>query len=55
MNIFTIFFYNISAKYSPKRTKLHNFKKFSRGTSPRTPLAIAWPRHANTPTFPKIF
>ena len=34
MNIFTIFFYKILAKYSPKRTKLHHFKKFSRGSMP---------------------
>ena len=34
MNIFTIFFYKILAKYSPKRTKLHNFLKFSRGSMP---------------------
>ena len=28
MNIFTIFFYQILAKYSPKRTKLHHFYIF---------------------------
>ena len=63
MNIFTYFLYKILAKYSPKRTKLHHFLKFSRGACPRTPLANAWQghvlhgakRHANTPTFPKIF
>ena len=57
MNIFTIFFL-ILAKYSPKRTKLHHFLKFS-----QTRLANAWlchalhgaSRHANTPTFTKIF
>ena len=27
MNIFTIFFYKILAKYSPKRNKLHHFLK----------------------------
>ena len=37
MNIFTIFFYKISAKYSPKRTKLHYFLKFSRGSMPPNP------------------
>ena len=64
MNIFTIiFFYKILAKYSPKRTKLHHFKKFSRESMPPNPLANAWlrhalhgaSRHANTPTFTKIF
>ena len=29
MNISTIFFFKILAKYSPKRTKLHDLKKFS--------------------------
>ena len=48
MNIFTIFFHKILAKYSPKRTI---FKNFLGGACPRTPLANA--RHANTPTFPK--
>ena len=36
MNIFT-FFYKILAKYSPKRTKLHNLLKFSRGSMPPNP------------------
>ena len=31
MNIFTISFYKILPKYSPKRTKLHHFLKFSQG------------------------
>ena len=34
MNIFTIFFDKILAKYSPKRTKLHHFKKNSRESMP---------------------
>ena len=54
MNIFTIFCYQILEKYSPKRTKLHHFKNNSRGAYPRTPLTNA-SRHANTPTFTKIF
>ena len=42
MNIFTnIFFYKILAKYSPKRTKLHHFKKIFSGGE-------------HVPTFPKI-
>ena len=36
MNIHTIFFLKILAIYSPKRTKLHNFLKFSWGAYPRT-------------------
>ena len=58
MNIFTIFFYKILAKYSSKRTIK---KKILGGAYPRTPLANAWLRHtlherqANTPTFPKTF
>ena len=44
MNIFTVFFYKIFAKYSPKRTKLHHFLKFSLGACPRTSLANAWTR-----------
>ena len=63
MNIFTIFFYKILAKYSPKCTKLHHLKKKFPGNMPRTSLANAWlchalhdaSCHANTPTFPKIF
>ena len=39
MNTFTIFFYNILVKYSPKRTKLHHLKKILEGTCPQTPLA----------------
>ena len=37
MNIFTVIFFLILAKYSPKRTKLHHFKKFSRGSMPPNP------------------
>ena len=65
MNIITIFFYKILAKYSPKRTKLQHFKSFFRGTMPpNSPLpANAWlhhalhgaSRHANALTIPKIF
>ena len=42
MNIFTIFF----TKYSPKRTKLHHFLKFSRGSMPMNPpdKRVALPR-----------
>ena len=29
----------ISSKYTPKRTKLHHLKKFSRGNIPPNPLA----------------
>ena len=36
MNIFT-FFYKILAKFSPKRTKLHHFLKFSWGNVPPNP------------------
>ena len=49
MNIFTIFFfYKILAKYSPKRTKLHHFKKISRGSIPLNPPSkrVASPRAA---------
>ena len=38
MNIFTIYFYKILAKYSSKRTKLHHFNFFSRGSMPPNPL-----------------
>ena len=63
MTIFTLFLYKILAKYSPKRTKLHHFKKILGGACPRNPLANAWlchalhsaSRHANTPTITKIF
>ena len=41
MNYFTIFFYKILAKYSPKRTKLHHFKKILLGAYPRTPVENA--------------
>ena len=48
MNIFTIIFYKIVAKYSPKRTKLHHLKKFSRGSMPSNPPSkrVALPRAA---------
>ena len=49
MNIFTIFCYQILAKYSPKRTKLHHLKKDSRGSIPPNPLTnvrVASPRAA---------
>ena len=45
MNIFTIFFYKILAKYSPKCTKLHNLKKNFGGACPRTTLATKNPRN----------
>ena len=46
MTIFKIIFLDkIVAKYSLKRTKLHHFKKFSRGSMPPNPLANAWLRH----------
>ena len=49
MNFFTLFFYKILEKYSPKRTKLHHLKTFSRGSiCPRTPLTDAWLSHANS-------
>ena len=37
MNIFAIIFLQNLAKYSPKRIKLHHFKKFSRGSMPPNP------------------
>ena len=37
MNIFTIFCYQLLAKYSPKRTQLHHFKKNSWGSIPPDP------------------
>ena len=48
MNIFTVIFFLILAKYSPKRTKLHHFKKFSRGSMPPNPpnKHVASPRAA---------
>ena len=56
MKNFTSFFYKILAKYSTKRTKLHLFKKFSRGSMPSNPpTKRVASRHANTSTFPKIF
>ena len=59
-----IFFDKILAKYSLKRTKLHHFLKFSRGSMPPNPPSkrVASPRalhgasrHANYPTFPEKF
>ena len=56
MTIFLIIFFDkILAKYSLKRTKLHHFFNFLGGACPRTSLANAWLRHANTPTFPEKF
>ena len=49
MTIFLIIFFNkILAKYSLKRTKLHHFKKFSRGSMPPNPPSkrVASPRAA---------
>ena len=47
MNIFTIFFYKILAKYSPKRAI---FKNFLGKHAPEPPS-----KRVATPTFPKIF
>ena len=55
---FCIFFYNILAKYSPKRTKLHHFLKNSRGSmSPNPPSKrVATPRAMQIPPlFQKYF
>ena len=41
MNILAIFFEKILAKYFPKRTKLHHFLKFSRGSMPPNPPSKA--------------
>ena len=48
MNIFTNFFDKIAAKYTPKRTKLHLFLNFSRGSMPPVPPSkrVALPRVA---------
>ena len=48
MNIFTNFYDKIAAKYTPKRTKLHHFLKFSRGSMPPIPPSkrVALPRVA---------
>ena len=58
INIFANFFDKIAAKYTPKRTKLHHFLKFSRGSIPRTPPLNAWlchaQRHAYYPHFRKL-
>ena len=41
MNIVKKFLDKIAAKYTPKRIKLHHFKKNSRGSMPPIPLANA--------------
>ena len=46
MNIFTIFFYKIVAKYTTERIKLHHFNIFFRWSMPPNPLAYKWLRHA---------
>ena len=48
INIFVNFFDKIAAKYTPKRTKLHHFLKFSRGSMPPNPpnKRVALPRPA---------
>ena len=58
MNSFTILFHKILAKYSPNAPNCTIFKKIIQGS-----IANAWlchalhaaSRHANTPTFSKIF
>ena len=66
MNIFTIFFFKILARYSPKlRHQIAPFKKIISGEHmPPNPLANTWLRHAlhgasrhvrKALTFPKIF
>ena len=46
INIFANFFDKIAAKYTPKRTKLHHFLKFSPGSMPPNPpnKRVALPR-----------
>ena len=46
INIFANFFDKIAAKYTPKRTKLHHFLKFSPGSMPPNPpnKCVALPR-----------
>ena len=51
MNVFTIYFHKILAKYSSKPTKLHHLKKKSLGSMQPSPLRAI---HANSSTFPKI-
>ena len=61
MKIFQFFSDKIAAKYTPKRTKLHHFKKKSVKHAPNgeNPLTNVWPshaqhgvlRHAYIPTF----
>ena len=57
MNIFTVIFFLILAKYSPKRTKLHHFKKFSRGSMPPNPpnKRVASPRAAWREKYPHFY
>ena len=44
INIFANFFDKIAAKYTPKRTKLHHFLKFSPGSMPPNPPNKLKPR-----------
>ena len=44
INIFANFFDKIAAKYTPKRTKLHHFLKFSPGSMPPNPPNKRVPR-----------
>ena len=56
MNIFTIFFYKILAKYSPNAPNCTIFKNFLGGACPRTPLTNAWRSAMQIPTlFQKYF
>ena len=45
-HFYNIFFYKIVAKYTPKRIKMHHFKKISRESMPPNPLPYKWLRHA---------
>ena len=56
MNIFYNFFLQNFSKIFSKTHQIAPFKKnFLGGAYPQTPLANAWLRHANTPTFAKTF
>ena len=55
MNIFAIFFTEFQQNILQNAPNCTIFKNFLGGAYPRTPLTNAWLRHANTPTFPKIF
>ena len=58
MTIFyTYFFDKILAKYLLSKTHqiAQIFKIFTGEHAPEPPLANAWLRHANTPTFPEKF